>query len=41
LEWKIAEVKKMWQAALRQLETIEALPAAVLRRVFDVQEPKL
>jgi hypothetical protein len=28
----------MRQAAMHQLETIQALPAAILREVFDFQE---
>ena len=35
LERKMAEVETMRQAALRQIESIEAMPGAILREVFD------
>ncbi|MDP2644682.1 MAG: restriction endonuclease subunit S, partial [Desulfobacterales bacterium] len=38
LENRMAEVEKMRQAALQKLEAIQALPAAILREVFDFQE---
>lgn len=38
LEIKMAEVEKMRQAALQQLETIQAFPGAIFREVFDFQE---
>jgi type I restriction enzyme S subunit len=38
LENKMGEVEKMRESALKQLETIQALPAAILREVFDFQE---
>jgi type I restriction enzyme S subunit len=38
LENKMADVEKMRQAALQQLETIQAIPAAILREVFDFLE---
>lgn len=38
LERKMAEIEKMWQAAGKQLESIETLPGAILREVFDFEK---
>lgn len=40
LETRMTEIETMCQAALRQLEVISALPAAIMRRTFDVEEPR-
>lgn len=38
IEKKMAEVENMRQAALRQLEAINAMPGALLREVFDFEK---
>ncbi|SPD73286.1 hypothetical protein PITCH_A1780005 [uncultured Desulfobacterium sp.] len=40
LERKMAEVEKMRKAALRQMDSLQALPAAIIRGVFDFEEPR-